>query len=226
VRALIAAFAALAVGFAAGPTLAQEGATSADELLAEGWRLYSEDLEFEQAAEAFAQAVDTPGATEAQQLEALEYLAACRYALEDHEGARDAIQRLLEIDRQGSLHDPSHPPDLLAIVEQVREELPPEAPLPPDDPPDLPPDDPDEGPPTFGSEGTDPDTSTMLEDHYPDRPERPWYTTWWFWTVVGAVVVAGVTTAIVLSVPAGEAEPPSGNLDPGVVQLPCSGIRF
>ena len=34
------------------------------------------------------------------------------------------------------------------------------------------------------------------------RPERrSWYRSWWFWTIVGAVVAGGVTTAVVLAVP-------------------------
>ena len=211
------------------PVAAEEGASTADELLAEGWRLYSEELEFEAAAEVFAEASDTAGATEAQQLEALEYLAACRFALEDGDGARAAIRRLLEIDRRGNLHDPSHPPDLLLMVEQVRSELPSEG----GEEPDVPefsdrtggaaePD----GPAGGGEPGSGFTAGPSLEDQYPDRPARPWYMTWWFWTIAGVVVVGGVTAAVVLSLPSGEAEPPNGSLEPGVVQLPCTGFSF
>ena len=31
------------------------------------------------------------------------------------------------------------------------------------------------------------------------RPVKPWYQQWWTWTAVGAVVIAGVATATVLS---------------------------
>lgn len=218
----------LTVLAAAAVVRAEGEAGTADDLLAEGYRLYSEDLEFEQAADAFEQVAEMAGATDAQRLEALEYLTACRYALEDLEGARSAIEQMLRIDPEGTLHDPSLPPDLLDLVEEVRASMPP---LPPESPElpevevppglrDVPPDEgPEEG---GGRDGPGPG----LEEYYPDRPTTPWYRTWWFWTITGAVVVAGVTTAIVLAVPGGEAEPPAGSLDPGRVQLPCAGIPF
>lgn len=45
---------------------------------------------------------------------------------------------------------------------------------------------------------------------------RPVWKRWWFWTVIGAVVVGGVTTGAVLLTREGA---PQGNLEPGVVQL-------
>lgn len=226
VRLLIASALALAVISVDPEASAQQDSGSADELLAEGYRLYSEDLEFEQAAEAFAEVVGTPGSTRAQRLEALEYLTACRWALGEQQGARDAIRALLEIDREGRLHDPSLPPDLLAVVEEIRDSLPPPEPEVPETPRfggtasgghD------DERPPGVGGSGVGGPT---LEDMYPDRPARPWYRTWWFWTATIAVVAVGVTTAAVLAAPSGEAAPPNGSLDPGVVQLPCVGLPF
>ena len=219
-----------------GPALAS--AQGAEELLAEGWRLYSEDLDFEGAAAVFDQVASLADATEAQKLEALEYLAACRYALGDLEAAREAIRRLLEIDASQTLHDPSHPPDLLRLVDEVRAAMPPaeEAgegtedvtePGPDEYPESLPDEEgavDEEVPPDAGQgEG---ETAGTLEEEYREPPRRQWFRTWWFWTAVGVVVAAGVTTAVVLSVPSGETEPPSGNLDPGVVQLPCTGLRF
>lgn len=211
------------------PAWAEDGATAVDDLLGEGWQLYSEDLDFERAAEVFTEAAAAPGATEAQRLEALEYLAACRHALEDLEGARAAIRRLLEIDREGTLHDPSHPPDLLAMVDEVRAQMGGDASgEPPGLEPEVPPE-PFRPPVEEGSEGEsglEGGSTTSLQDYYEDRPRTPWYRTWWFWTITGVVVAAGVTTAVVLSVPSGEAEPPAGSLEPGVVQLPCAGIPF
>jgi tetratricopeptide (TPR) repeat protein len=48
-------------------------------------------------------------------------------------------------------------------------------------------------------------------------PSTPVYKTWWFWAGVGAVVVAGTTTAILLS--RGQEGAIKGNVDPGVVVL-------
>ena len=48
------------------------------------------------------------------------------------------------------------------------------------------------------------------------RSERPVWKRWWFWTVIGAVVVGGVTAGAVLLSREGA---PHGNLEPGVVQL-------
>lgn len=45
---------------------------------------------------------------------------------------------------------------------------------------------------------------------------RPVWKRWWFWTVIGAVVAGGVTTGAVLLTQEGA---PTGNLEPGVVQL-------
>lgn len=183
-----------------------------DEILAEGWHLYSEELDFEQSAEVYSRVPEYPEATEGQLLEAFEYLAACRYALGDEEGARVALNQLLAINPEQHLNDPSHPPELLELLEQVRTELPepePELPVP-------------------SMEPEPPIGETPLQGIVDEPPSgrRPWYRTWWFWTVTGVVVAGAVTTALVLTLP-GEAEPPpQGSLAPGVVQLPCAGIPF
>jgi len=55
--------------------------------------------------------------------------------------------------------------------------------------------------------------------------EPPIWRRWWFWTGVGAVVVGGVTTAIVLS---SEKDPTSGSVPPYVVRagLTSAGFAF
>ena len=42
---------------------------------------------------------------------------------------------------------------------------------------------------------------TLVAQPAPPQPESsgPVYTKWWFWTIVGAVVVGGVVTAVALS---------------------------
>jgi hypothetical protein len=55
------------------------------------------------------------------------------------------------------------------------------------------------------------------EDSRGDDRGRPrWYRSWWFWTIVGALVVGGTTAAVVLAWP--EETPPDGNL--GSLYLP------
>lgn len=184
-----------------------------DEILAEGWHLYSEELDFARAAEVYAQVPDHAEATEGQLLEAYEYLAACRFALGDEDGARQALAELLGINPEQNLNDPSHPPELLELLEQVRAEMPEPQPEPPPEPPPPPP--PEEPPPDVGA-----------GEEEPTSGGRPWYRTWWFWTIAGVVVVGAVTTAVVLSLPEEATPPPQGQLDPGVVQLPMTGIPF
>jgi hypothetical protein len=53
----------------------------------------------------------------------------------------------------------------------------------------------------------------VVEDH---DPRRPWYRTWWFWTIVGAVAAGGITTTVVLTVP--DEEQRNGTF--GSVQMP------
>lgn len=56
-----------------------------------------------------------------------------------------------------------------------------------------------EGPPTeFGEE--DPTEFSATPPERDEPPSRPFYRTWWFWTIVGAVVAGGATTGIVLGV--------------------------
>ena len=63
------------------------------------------------------------------------------------------------------------------------------------------------------SPGTDVDVSHSAAPEA--RANAPMYKTWWFWTGVGAVAVAGVTTAVLLS--RGQQGPIPGNVNPPVV---------
>jgi hypothetical protein len=186
------------------------------DLLADGWQRYSEELDFEGAAAAYLAVTEHSAATDEQLLEAFEYLAACRFALGDQDGARQALTSLLQINHEQRLSDPSHSPDFLQLLEDLRAEVSAASDQPlsgqavdVEAPPTSP--QPGEGP--VGG-GTEP----------PPRPRRPVYRTWWFWTILGVVVAGAVTTGAVLGTREDE-EPPQGGLDPGVVQLPCV-VRF
>ena len=204
----------------------QEGAppSQIDDLLAEGWHLYSEELDFERAAEVYTTVVESASSTDVQLLEAYEYLAACHFALGDEARARDALADLLAINHSQQLNDPSHPPALQDLLEQVRTAEPEPEPE-PEPPPGVPavPIAPEPEPEAAPETTPEPEGET-LEPTGGGR--TPWYRSWWFWTLTGAVVAAGVTVAVVLAVPGEEQPPPTGQLDPGVVQLPCTGFRF
>lgn len=207
-----------------GGALAQDAMSSPDDLLAEGWTAYSEELDFEAAMSAYEAVTLHPDATDVQLLEAFEYLAACRFALGDEAGAREALTNLLSINYDQRLTDPSHSPDFLQMLEDIRADMPPP---PPEGGMEEPPD--DELPPDFGEggepgEGEGEGEGTIGDGD--DDERRPWYRTWWFWTITGVVVAGAVTAGIVAGTSSGGvADPPQGSLDPGVVQLPCT-IRF
>jgi tetratricopeptide (TPR) repeat protein len=203
------------------PARTEEAMASVDDLLSNGWRHYSEELDFEAALASYDEATQHPDATDEQLLEALEYVAACRFALGDHDGARGAMEEMLHIDRAHTLTDPSHSPDFLQMLEDLRGALPPEPPEAPATPPET------EAPPHFagggandGDDGDDAGGGGGLRE----RERRPFYRTWWFWTLTAAVVVgAGVGLGVGLGTSGAAEEPPAGSLDPGVVQLPCFG---
>jgi tetratricopeptide (TPR) repeat protein len=52
-----------------------------------------------------------------------------------------------------------------------------------------------------------------------ERPARPFYTRWWFWTAVG-VAVAGATVGTVLALQPDDQQPVEGNLSPAQIPLP------
>lgn len=206
---------ALAAASAALLLPAQAAAQDAvNELLADGWDRYSEELDFESAAAAYQAVTERSDATDEQLLEAFEYLAACRFALGDEAGARQALTSLLQIEPEQRLSDPSHSPDFLQLLEDVRTEM--EA-----APPQVPQADDVEAAPVREQPWTGPAPPTEPTT----RPRRPVYRAWWLWTVIGVVVAGAVTTGVVLGTRGGEQEPPQGDLDPGVVQLPCT-VRF
>ncbi|MBN2575787.1 MAG: tetratricopeptide repeat protein [Deltaproteobacteria bacterium] len=59
------------------------------------------------------------------------------------------------------------------------------------------------------------DLSAMASPASEPPASAPIYKRWWFWTAAGAVVIGGVTTAILLS--RGQEDPIKGNVDPPVV---------
>jgi tetratricopeptide (TPR) repeat protein len=206
------ALAVVSAGLLLPSRAAAQGAVN--ELLADGWNRYSEELDFEGAAASYQAVTERADATDEQLLEAFEYLAACRFALGDQAGARQALTSLLQINPEQRLSDPSHSPDFLQLLEDVRTEV-------------L-----DAPPQTFQADDVEAPPSTEQpwagpapNPEPPPRPHRPVYRAWWLWTVVGLVVAGAVTTGVVLGTRGGEEEPPQGDLDPGVVQLPCT-VRF
>lgn len=206
----ILCFAASLVG-SPGEAWAEEGAVAVDELLANGWHRYSEELDFEGAVTAYLGVTEHPAANQNQRLEAYEYLAACRFALGDTEGARQALTELLRLNSDQQLNDPSHSPDLLQLLEDLRGEVNSEV---------VYPETIDVEPPPGLTTATPVEPEVGDGDERP-RPRRPWYRTWWFWTITGVVVVGAITAGAVAGTRGGTEEPPQGSLDPGVVQLPC-----
>ena len=191
-------FAALYFVFPVG---AHGQSSTVDDLLADGWHRYSEELDFEGAVTAYQSATEHPEATDEQKLEAYEYLAACRFALGNQEAARLALIELLRINPEQQLNDPSHSPDLLQLLEDLREEgvAEPPPPLPP------PPPEEDEQPPGLVT------TQPNIGEAQPDGPgegeeteegggqRRRFYRTWWCWTVIGVVVASTVTDGEVVA---------------------------
>ena len=72
--------------------------------------------------------------------------------------------------------------------------------------------------PQPGPDGQQPAGTLVAQPGPPPAAESsPFYTRWWFWTIVGAVVVGGVVTAVVLS--SGTDRPPCSAM--GVTGLVC-----
>jgi tetratricopeptide (TPR) repeat protein len=216
--------AALFWGVIIGRASAQDAMASVDDLLAEGWNAYSEELDFEAALAAYEAVTQHPDASDVQLIESFEYLAACHFALGNQEAAREALTNLLSINYDQELSDPSHSPDFLQMLEDIRAEMPP----PPPDVPAVTEPIEDELPPNFGATDGPGDEAGggSVDDDGGRRDRRPFYRTWWFWTIAGVVVAGAVTAGVVAGTSSsGVADPPQGSLDPGVVQLPCI-IRY
>lgn len=117
-RIHILVLAAVALLLAEAPAAAQP----ADEV-ARGIELY-QDLEYEQAAEVLAAALEQPGVADDRKVEGYQYLALSYLALRREGDARAAFKRLLEIDRDFEL------PRTVSqtardLLEEARRELPP-----------------------------------------------------------------------------------------------------
>ncbi len=70
----------------------------------------------------------------------------------------------------------------------------------------------------YGANGQQPGAALVTQPGAPaEADSSPFYTRWWFWTIVGAAVVGGVVAAVVLS--SGTDKPPC--TAPGVIGLVC-----
>jgi tetratricopeptide (TPR) repeat protein len=201
------------------PAQAEDSVNAVDAILAEGWHMYSEELDFEAAAQAYQAAGTHPQATRAQKLEAFEYLAASFFALEEYSEARFALRELLSLNREQLFRDPSHPPEFMELLEATRGEIREPQPEPAaavEEEPRV----------RTAPEAAMTLTTTETTEAAVDR--KPWYKTWWFWTITGAVVAGAAAAGIAVGVSQRQKAPdaPAGNLPPGVVQLPLGGLSL
>ncbi|MBI2892997.1 MAG: hypothetical protein HYY06_05560 [Deltaproteobacteria bacterium] len=121
----------LTVGAPSGATAQQGLDREVDRLLADGRRLYG-DQEYPAVIQAMRRALDVPGISPADQLEAYEYIGCSYVALEDEREARRAFRELLVIDPYYLLREPSGSPKIREAFERVRHEIAPDAALRPD----------------------------------------------------------------------------------------------
>lgn len=112
------AFTVLVVLLAAGSAIAQP----ADEV-ARGIALY-QDLEYEQAAEVLAAALEEPGLADDRRVEGYQYLALSYLALRRESDAKGAFKQLLEIDRSFRLST-TFSQTARDLLEEARRALPP-----------------------------------------------------------------------------------------------------
>lgn len=117
---------------APGAAVAQVGVDrEVERHLADGRRLYGEQ-EYAAVIQAMRRALDVPGISPADQLEAWEYVGCSYVALEDEREARRAFRELLVVDPYYSLREPSGSPKIREAFERVRREIAPDAALQPD----------------------------------------------------------------------------------------------
>jgi len=101
-----------------------------DRLLADGRRLYSE-MQYPAVIQAMRRALDVPGVSPIDQLEAYEYMGCAYVALRDDTSARRAFRDLLVIDPYYVLREPSGSPKIREVFERARHEIAPDAALEP-----------------------------------------------------------------------------------------------
>lgn len=101
-----------------------------DRLLADGRRLYSE-MQYPAVIHAMRRALDVPGVTAVDRLEAYEYMGCAYVALRDDTAARRTFRELLVIDPYYVLREPSGSPKIREVFERARHEIAPDAALDP-----------------------------------------------------------------------------------------------
>jgi len=176
-------------------------------LLEEGHRLYEEELDFESAIEVFKQVVESKNALDREKLEALEYIAASYYALNNMEEAEKTLRKIVEINPEYHLRGQTHPPELHELLEKIRQEYKEELKKKEEE--------------ERKKKELEQKEELEIVVYEESKKKREWYKEWWFWTIVGVVVAGGVTAGIVAGVSSGgEAEPPKGNVPPYVIELP------
>lgn len=101
-----------------------------ERLLADGRRLYSE-IQYPAVIQAMRRALDVPGVSAVDQLEAYEYMGCAYVALQDETSARRSFRALLVIDPYYVLREPSGSPKIREVFEAARHEIAPDAALEP-----------------------------------------------------------------------------------------------
>lgn len=112
---------ALAASSSASSAAAQQPA-EAQRALQEARQRYA-DLDFDGAVEAFRRALAAPGLSEAERLEALEYLGCAYVVLERPDGARAAFERMLRIDPYRVLREATGSPRIRSFVRRLRQRM-------------------------------------------------------------------------------------------------------
>lgn len=109
---------------------AHADAREAERLLSDGRRLYSE-MQYPSVIHTMRRALDVPGVSPTDRLEAYEYMGCAYVALRDDTSARRAFRELLVIDPYYVLREPSGSPKIREVFERARHEIAPDAALEP-----------------------------------------------------------------------------------------------
>lgn len=128
VATALLAFAAASLAVPTGVRAQPAGGDEARVALSEGRRRYA-DLDFDAAVEALRRALAAPGLSEAERLEALEYLGCAYVVLERNDSARSAFGEMLRLDPYRVLREPTGSPRIRSFVDRLRARLVPDAAL-------------------------------------------------------------------------------------------------
>lgn len=171
--------------------------------LDEADRRYGE-LDYRGAAELAQSAAQEPTATPANQVRGWERVGLCWLVLGQHRLAREAFDKLFNLDPKHEVVDPSLSPRQHEYIEEVRAKHP--APAPPPPPPPTP--------------TSTPTTTVVAAPAPPVVVQKPVWKRWYVWTPIAIGVVAGVSLGVGLGLGL-HRDGPSGSL--GTVGL---GLRF